>query len=129
MEITIHKCHKMDEKLFEAVTMRMGLLINMLSECDLFPTLDQPEDIEKEQEKRQTPLRILNYVDQLIPYFTAKQFQSHFRITPQTFDKRIIVMEQHLQKPDNINKGRKRIDTKIQLLAVLWLFATPDSYR
>lgn len=107
-----------------------GLLINLLSECEVFPFLgyeSSDEDTEKNAETRNLPLRILDYVERTIPNLSHKQFQCHFRISRQTFLLLLPAINQLIKKPNE--NGRKQIDPERQLLAVLWILATPDSYR
>ncbi|KAI4468091.1 hypothetical protein MML48_2g00016492 [Holotrichia oblita] len=88
---------------------------------------DSAIDLFKEEEiehKRITPLRILNYTECIVPQLNNTQFQMHFRIQKQTLSKLVPIINQQIEKS---NLGRPRNDIEKQLLAVLWLLATPDS--
>ncbi|XP_044759780.1 protein ALP1-like [Coccinella septempunctata] len=75
----------------------------------------------------QKPVRIVNYLFHSIPNFTAEQFRMHFRMTVSTFDKVLGAVGPSLK---NIHSdGRHTVEPKKQLLSVIWLLATPDSFR
>lgn len=79
--------------------------------------------------ERVTPLRVRNYVERIIPGQTALQFRENFRMTPDIFE---VVLREFSPKLLAINKFSpvtKLMDPRKQLLSVLWLLATPDSYR
>lgn len=76
--------------------------------------------------KRKKVVRIEGYVNNIIPRFTTNQFKEHFRMTPNCFQ----LLENKLSLLlSNSKKGRPFISPRVQLLATLWLLATPDSYR
>ncbi|KAJ8950076.1 hypothetical protein NQ314_008082 [Rhamnusium bicolor] len=77
--------------------------------------------------ERNEPNRIQFFVEQTIFRSTAKEFQSHFRVTLEAFEWLHDRIQPQLQ--NNNVTGRNSIVPKKQLLAVLWLLATPDSYR
>ncbi|XP_025158027.1 protein ANTAGONIST OF LIKE HETEROCHROMATIN PROTEIN 1-like isoform X2 [Harpegnathos saltator] len=71
--------------------------------------------------------RIEGYVNITIRDYSERQFREHFRMTRETYE----IFEQILA-PDLIRtaeSGRHTLDVRTQLLAVLWLLATPDSFR
>lgn len=76
---------------------------------------------------RRTPARVEGYILDIIPGMTNKAFPEHFRMTPSTFES----LETRLGPALFItnNTGRLMIPVRNQLLSVLWLLATPDSYR
>lgn len=77
--------------------------------------------------KRQKVTRIDNFVEYTIPRLTGKQFKEHFRIKPAVFENLENKLGNCLL---NLNEtGRPTISVRKQLLATLWLLATPDSYR
>ncbi|XP_025162657.1 uncharacterized protein LOC112590444 isoform X2 [Harpegnathos saltator] len=72
------------------------------------------------------PTRIGGYVERTIPQLNREQFRKHFRITLTTYNQ----LEQKLVPALQEDVGIKRhIPVRKQLLATLWLLATPDSYR
>ncbi|XP_025158650.1 protein ANTAGONIST OF LIKE HETEROCHROMATIN PROTEIN 1 [Harpegnathos saltator] len=72
------------------------------------------------------PTRIGDYVERTIPQLHREQFRKHFRITLTTYNQ----LEQKLAPALQEDVGIKRhIPVRKQLLATLWLLATPDSYR
>ncbi|XP_018313143.1 putative nuclease HARBI1 [Mycetomoellerius zeteki] len=71
-------------------------------------------------------IRIEGYVEEIVPRFNTKQFREHYRMLPSTFE----LLENRLGPilaGDPINKPC--IPVRTQLLATLWLLATPDSFR
>jgi hypothetical protein len=73
--------------------------------------------------KRNKPLRIVGYVERIVPVLTNRQFQMHFRVSRSSFEKMVPIIKKETAV------GRPRIDIQKQLLCVLWLLATPDSFR
>lgn len=71
--------------------------------------------------------RIEGYVSTIVRDYSGRQFREHFRMSRTKYEN----LEQILT-PDLIRtaeSGRFTLDVRTQLLAVLWLFATPDSFR
>lgn len=58
---------------------------------------------------------------------TPEEFQCHFRVTRTMFE--WLLNRTGLQLLNNNATGRSTIDPQKQLLSVLWLLATPESYR
>lgn len=85
------------------------------------------EDEGEERALRQTPVRIENYVENVIPHLTETQFQSHFRINRRTYNTLLGLLNNVIKKKSVL--GRPTVNLEKQLLSVLWLLATPDSYR
>lgn len=72
------------------------------------------------------PARIVGYIERTIPQLHREQFREHFRMTPTTYNR----LEQRLAPILQGDIGVKcHIPVRKQLLATLWLLATPDSYR
>lgn len=88
-------------------------------ECDVL--------ILSQKRKLAKPCRISNYLEETIPSLTAQQFQQHFRITVDAYENLLNMVGPNLSK--RVLIGRSRVTVEKQLLAVLWLLATPDSYR
>lgn len=95
---------------------------------------DNDEEIEMELRRKLNvrgrqvkPRRIEGYVTEIIPRLTNNQFREHFRMLPETYE----LLEQKLSNAlsNQNNDGRPMIPVRKQLLATLWLLATPDSYR
>lgn len=101
--------------------------LKLFCELDLFSLHDEDEYSKEIKRVRRPVVRIENYIERVVPNLQAQQFQNHFRISRATYIKLLPVVNNLIQKQTNI--GRHRIDVERQLLAVLWLLATPDSYR
>lgn len=67
------------------------------------------------------------YVNEIIPRFSDEVFRQHFHMTKTTYEnleRRLTPMLSRIGK-----KGRPMIPVRNQLLSVIWLLATPDSFR
>lgn len=76
---------------------------------------------------RKAPARCEGYISDTIPRMTNKAFREHFRISPRTFES--LETRLGLALFSTNDTGRPTILVRNQLLSVLWLLATPDSYR
>ncbi|KAJ3655867.1 hypothetical protein Zmor_014976 [Zophobas morio] len=118
----------MEVALSIAIVGDMALKYIILSDDD--ETSDEDEIVSVvllTKKRRRKPSRIENYVERTVPNLTAREFQQHFRITIDAYE-HLIQMVGPLLKRKNY-KGRFTINVEKQLLAVIWLLATPDSYR
>ncbi|XP_071576145.1 uncharacterized protein [Temnothorax nylanderi] len=71
-------------------------------------------------------VRIEGYVENTVPRFNTKQFRENYRMLPSTF----ALLENRLGPILAGDTGNKPcIPVRTQLLASLWLLATPDSFR
>lgn len=77
--------------------------------------------------RQHVPVRIQNYFEVTVSGYTEKEFQSHFRVTREAFETLLRLLKPFMK--NNYSSGRPTKDIDKQLLAVLWLLATPDSYR
>jgi len=67
------------------------------------------------------------YVNEIIPRFSNEVFRQHFHMTRTTYEnleRRLIPILTRTGK-----EGRPMIPVRHQLLSVIWLLATPDSFR
>jgi len=71
--------------------------------------------------------RIEGFIENVIPRLNRKQFKEHFRISPAVFENLENRLGNLLSR--QTATGRSTIPVRKQLLATLWLLATPDSYR
>lgn len=78
------------------------------------------------RKRRLVVTRIKRY-ENTIYNFTDKQFQENFRVNRTTFNFLLGAISNSLVSKRSA--GRQTIDPSKQILAVLWLLATPDSYR
>jgi hypothetical protein len=98
----------------------------LMAKCGLFGNNDSDSDSEDE-ETRPEVVRIKDYFERVIPSYNDKLFQSHFRISRATFEIVLPLIINKIEK--NSVMGRPSINFEKQVLAVLWILATPDSYR
>ncbi|KYN50612.1 Putative nuclease HARBI1 [Trachymyrmex cornetzi] len=77
--------------------------------------------------EKNVPSRIKYFIEHTVLNSTPKEFQSHFRITQEAFEWLYGLISPHLQT--SRSSGRQTIDAQKQILSVLWILATPDSYR
>ncbi|XP_034944927.1 putative nuclease HARBI1 [Chelonus insularis] len=71
-------------------------------------------------------VRVLGYVENIVPLMSDDTFKSHFRVKRSTVNYLINLLGPDLR---NDNMGRDSIPVYKQVLLVLWTMATPDSYR
>nr|CAH7731588.1 unnamed protein product [Callosobruchus chinensis] len=92
---------------------------------------DTNEMLEFEERRRRGPMlkwpRIEHFVKRTIPSYSSEEFKSHFRMLPETFEFVLTIVGPLLSTPGA--NYRQQTPAKTQLLLVLWLMATPDSYR
>lgn len=67
-------------------------------------------------------------MDNIVSSYDEIEFQRHFRLQRSTFEKLLQVIAP-LLCINQSRTGRPQVDPQKQLLAVLWILATPDSYR
>lgn len=72
--------------------------------------------------------RTNNFIATVVDNCSNKQFQEHFRMTRGNFQELLNRLAPSLERQEG-SGGRPRISVDKQLLSVLWLLATPDSYR
>ncbi|CAL1671753.1 unnamed protein product [Lasius platythorax] len=72
--------------------------------------------------------RIKDYVERIIPNYTALEFKTHFRLLPATVELLLELIRPALTATRSAS-GRKSISAQKQFLMALWMMATPDSYR
>lgn len=76
---------------------------------------------------RRRVTRIKGYVTTTIQNYSGRQFKEHFRMTKTTFENLERILTPYLIR--KAETGRSTLNVRTQLLAVLWLLATPDSFR
>lgn len=82
--------------------------------------------VSSKSNRRRHIIKIKNYVDQVVAAYDEQSFQENFRLTRNAYE---LVLQEVNQNWKDEPLGRKQISINRQLLAVLWLLATPDSYR
>lgn len=117
------------------------IVISYLSRLILFDRISDSNDEDSDEEielylhrlkarinnPATRPHRIEGFIERVVDMSTASEFQSHFRITMinfQWFLNRIAPLLQSARAA-----GHQTTDSKQQLLAFLWLLATPDNFR
>lgn len=67
------------------------------------------------------------YINEIVPRFSDEVFRQHFRMTRTTYEnleRRLAPILTRIGR-----EGRPMIPVRSQLLSVIWLLATPDSFR
>ncbi|XP_020299336.1 putative nuclease HARBI1, partial [Pseudomyrmex gracilis] len=84
-----------------------------------------------ETQLKEKPNRIVGYIEHVVDNYSSTEFQQHFRLSFEAFDYLLEQVGPLLNSAGNENKqtGRPLIDPRKQLLSVIWILATPDSYR
>jgi len=114
-------------------------VINYLSKLIFFDQSSDEEDSDEEIEfylhklkvrinnPAIKPHRIEGFIERVVDMSTASEFQSHFRITMTSLQWLLNRIAPLLESARAA--GHQTTDPKRQLLAFLWLLATPDSFR
>lgn len=79
--------------------------------------------------KGQAPPRTLWYYERVVLRLSDRTFRSHFRISKTTFNNLCHLLGPRLASNVDGQDGRPNTPIEKQILPVLWLLATPDSYR
>lgn len=85
------------------------------------------DDTDDEDAKNIQP-KVLNYAEKIVPRFSDKQFQIHFRITTSTFQSLIIKLHDD-NSEDKKNVGCKPVPLEKQLMITLWYLSNIESFR
>lgn len=120
-------------RIFMLIGMAADVVIRVIQEMNRESDDSEDEELlslykaQLKCKKRKRAIRIRGYVYNIVPRYNTNQFREHFRLTPTTFENLLNKLAPMLSP--NGNEGRPTISPHTQLLAVLWLLATPDSYR
>lgn len=114
---------------FLEIINRLGIDSNSDSENDeeLVQEVINIEANPRTRGKKRKAVRVEGFVEYTIPRLSAKQFKEHFRISTAIFDNLENKIGNLLLRQKST--GRSTISVRKQLLATLWLLATPNSYR
>lgn len=126
----------MEQEMCVAVLNTSKLLLNQLFLEDSSSSSDSDDDVEihirglhnRIEQPRRIPSRVLNFIEHTITNSSAKEFQSHFRLTRPTYENLLQKIGPRLMKNDGL-PGKTRIDPATQILSALWLLGTSESYR
>jgi hypothetical protein len=75
----------------------------------------------------QRPVRIQFYIERVVTNYSAREFQSHFRVTRDAYETLLRTVNPNLSRQSTV--GPFTVNVENQLLSVLLLLATPDCYR
>jgi hypothetical protein len=110
-------------------TNKKDFILNLASESEEESSNDDKEIITTvivRKKYKTKPARVQNYLDTVSSY-SAKRFQQHFRITIDIYETLLNVIGLQLERKNN--RARNTINVETHILSVLWLLATPNSYR
>lgn len=74
-------------------------------------------------------IKIENYVEDIVPKYSDRQFQSHFRMSPTTFERLLTNIYQVETEAPAKTQRNPEISTEKQLLLTLWYLANLECYR
>ncbi|KAK3931341.1 Protein ALP1-like [Frankliniella fusca] len=97
------------------------------SEEDFIINVAIKQQMQRVRGELRKPVRNEDFLSITIPRLTDDQFRQHFRVTVRTFENLEFRLRNVLV--NSAHEGRNRIPVRQQLLSVLWLLATPDSFR
>lgn len=72
-------------------------------------------------------MRIESYVDRVVNKFTSCEFQQNFRMPPEAFEKVFALVGSTLGNDTGMVHNSNIL--KRDMLAVIWLLVTPESFR
>jgi hypothetical protein len=74
--------------------------------------------------------KVPNYAEEIVPRYTDHQFQSHFRMSPQTFEN-LLIRLYNLVEHNIVGRagGNVEVSLEKQLLVALWYLANIESFR
>ncbi len=88
------------------------------------------EGREKRRPKGVATPRTLMYYERVVLKLSDRTFRSHFRLTRSTFNNLCHLLGPIIARNcDGQDGGRPNTSIEKQILPVLWLLATPESYR
>lgn len=130
---------KMEEKIKKLAAMTMvmqnyrtqQMLVAMMEsdseEEDFFLGLVSIEKFYRCRPNLRRPSRQEGYVENVVSRYLPDEFQEHFRISASTASNLENLISPLLIRDGLL--GRTTIPPRKQILSVIWLLATPDSYR
>ena len=71
--------------------------------------------------------KVYQYAEEVVPRFSNKTFQMHFRITPDTFED--LLTKIHNIQENHSNVGQKPLSLEKQLMITIWCLANIESFR
>lgn len=119
--------HEVEQKKIKIDNLKMDVLKEQYLDTDDDDDEDEELIVSALGTYGETPPRIKNYVERIVSGYNSVEFQQNFRMSREAFDTLCRLMNQNIpsiQGGTDIN-----IDLEKQLLAVIWLLATPESYR
>lgn len=94
--------------------MEEAILMILQEAYDMF--FDEDEEFENEHD-----IIVQNYAEDIVPYFDDKQFKSHFRINPDTFED--LLQKMHNTRINETHAGQPQLSLDKQLMITIWSLA------
>lgn len=72
------------------------------------------------------------FAEETVPRFTDRQFQQHFRMSPNTFENLLQKLHSVTERPNevvNVTAGHPEIPMEKQVMITLWCLANIESFR
>ncbi|XP_064214207.1 uncharacterized protein LOC135266827 [Tribolium castaneum] len=121
----------------DIITIPVVLSSEMLFGIPVTYSSDEDSDVTDEENivtmmliksrKIKKPQRIENYIEATISGYTKQEFQQHFRVTIEAYEQLLQTVGPYLMR--QAATGRSTVQVEKQLLSVIWILVTPDSYR
>lgn len=70
-----------------------------------------------------------NFAEELVPRFSDKVFQSHFRMKPETFEDLLNKLHNTLELDVEFHAGNQPMPLEKQLMITIWCLANMESFR
>jgi hypothetical protein len=71
--------------------------------------------------------KIWNYAEEIVPTYSDRQFQKHFRLKPATFEN--VLAKLYSVSNENVTGGNPEVPLEKQLMISLWYLANLESFR
>ncbi|EFA05817.1 hypothetical protein TcasGA2_TC008599 [Tribolium castaneum] len=120
----------------DIITIPVVLSSEMLFGIPVTYSSDEDSDVTDEENivtmmliksrKIKKPQRIENYIEATISGYTKQEFQQHFRVTIEAYEQLLQTVGPYLMR--QAATGRSTVQVEKQLLSVIWILVTPDSY-
>jgi hypothetical protein len=82
---------------------------------------------DEEEEVKNVLEKVDNFVEEVIPRMTTKQFRQHFRMDPHIFED--LLRKLYTIYPQVAKAGNQELDLEKQVLLCIWYIANLESFR
>ncbi|XP_053592986.1 uncharacterized protein LOC128667346 [Microplitis demolitor] len=84
-------------------------------------------DDDDADEKNEKLIKVVGYAKNIVPRYSDKQFQHHFRMTPETFES--FLQKLHSIIPHDFRSGHTELPLEEQAMILIWYLGNCESFR